>query len=301
MGSRLMSWALNQKGLTPKEQIVLTSMCKVAHDNHGRFWKNVHTFLDEDVPCIDTHSALRNHLASLSERGLIGRIRKGNGKNRTKRGSQTEYQILAREALRAEEFVEFEKIEARRPRRKPPLQGKLRTFVSMDGGTSDIQESQNRTSKKSDVQDSRMSSPADVQDSRMSGEADIQGSRPLYMTTNRHDYQEATALKAAASESDFFQDVAKACASIGVHGVFPSDFQKLRPKLKGIRRRLDFDDAKWIADDFKLASRVKKVRKGLLIHIVSQFLEHGGDHFFVEDTPDTWGTHDKPSSDVINF
>ena len=95
MGSRLMSWALNQKGLTPKEQIVLTSMCKVAHDNHGRFWKNVHTFLDEDVPCIDTHSALRNHLASLSERGLIGRIRKGNGKNRTKRGSQTEYQILA--------------------------------------------------------------------------------------------------------------------------------------------------------------------------------------------------------------
>ena len=124
MGGRLMSWSVGKRDLTPTQQLVLTAMCRIADDTHGRFWKNVHVFLAEDVPSLASHGALRNHYAALGQLGYIGRIRQGRGRG-PKRSRHTEYQILAGGVLSQRALAEFEDIERRRPRRRSPLQGRM--------------------------------------------------------------------------------------------------------------------------------------------------------------------------------
>ena len=124
MGGRLMSWSVGKRDLTPTQQLVLTAMCRIADDTHGRFWKNVHAFLAEDAPSVASLSALRNHYAALGQLGYIGRIRKGRGRG-PKRSRHTEYQILAADALSQRALAEFEEIERGRPRRRSPLQPRM--------------------------------------------------------------------------------------------------------------------------------------------------------------------------------
>ena len=311
MGSRLMTWASNQDGLSEKDFRVLLAMCMVAHDDHGRYFLNVHTFLKNYFKThrIRTHSSLRNHLASLADKGYIGRIRKGNGKHQRKRGSQTEYQILAVDVLPAEAFRDYETAAARRgDRRRPLLQGRLRTFVSMDGGASestnvrssaDIQDRQDVRSS-ADIQDRQdVRSSADIQDRQdVRSSADIQDARMSGPNGHpkAHDYKDnnykgaATAKDAAAASPSFFDDIASACAEKNIRGVRPSlfDFRRLRDELAACPRALSFDDALWVADEMRLANRRDKIRnpEGFLIDIVSKLFKNGSTRVYIAEEPE---------------
>ena len=127
MGGRLMGWSVGKPDLPPKTQSVLTAMCKIADDRHGRFYKEIHTFLREDVPSIHSKSALRNHFATLYGRGYIGRIRNGN------RHKPSEFQIIATDVLPIGMLKEYEQIEHSRPRRTLPVQHPAPTLTDQLG------------------------------------------------------------------------------------------------------------------------------------------------------------------------
>ena len=189
MGGRLMSWSLAKLDLSPLDQVVLTAICKVADDSHGRFWKHPDDFLREDVPQIKTRTSLRDHLASLQNKGYVGRIRCGNGKPSKRRHKRdqsdkreplgpshlTEYQILALDVVGIEWIAAYEAINAARPRRKAPIQRQTPVLPSVAGGKSDTQ--------MSDSQDARVSAPPDSQDARVSAPPDSQSNSPYYMNT----------------------------------------------------------------------------------------------------------------------
>ena len=238
MGGRLMSWSVGKRDLTPMQQLVLTAMCRIADDTHGRFWKNVHAFLAEDVPSVASHGALRLHYAALGQLGYIGRIRKGRGRG-SRRSSQTEYQMLAAGVLSMRALTEFEEIERRRPRRRSPLQSRM-TVLNLEHSAApqDVSSSIQDVSSDSrpDIQDVSSDSRPDIQDVSSDSRPDIQDvisdSRPdvdtLLGNTKKERNAQTTNPQTATSKrrsggsspesSSLFSS--ELLASLEAHGVF---------------------------------------------------------------------------------
>ena len=289
MGGRLAAASVGKPDLTAKQQTVLTAMCKIADDAHGRFWKHPAAFLRDDVPRVASRTALRNHQASLQAKGYIGRVRNGNGKPSASRQTRkpdpreplgpshcTEYQILEPEVVGYEWIAGYEAINAQRP---APIQRRMPGLPSVP-------------SDKSDIQDARVSAPPDIQDARVSAPPDIQSDAPYYMNTKDMNTKAAnTNDVAAASGPSFFVELANACAERGIRGVRPDLFNDLRPKLAQCPVQLGLQQAEWCADEIMYANRRGRIRNptGQLIHIVKRVVETGDTGVYIED------------SDVINF
>ena len=318
MGRDLTKWAAQQNFLPKGDYQVLLAMGMVAHDDHGQFFAHPIWFLEEyhSVHGISNHSTLKNHYASLGRRGCIGRIRKGNGRNPRKKGSATLYQLLAYGVLPAEAFAQYEEAVQRRGDPSPHrAQGRMLAKGALEATSTaprqDFLGSQEVRSRQDFLESQEVRSRQDFLESQevRSRQDFLEPGSPLQTGLPKvhdghvyNDHVAATATDAADSQSDFFVEVATACAGIGVHGVRASDFGRLRPTLQTFPRQFDTGDAQWLADEFKLAVRSGRIHNptGFLVHLVGEYLKSGGTRFYVEDTPDTWGTHSRPDS-VINF
>ena len=321
MGHRLVRWAMGLTDLTPKTQLVLVGMAQTAHDQTGRFFKHYAQFLDDDVPSVNSHSALNNHFALLASHGYIGRIRKGSGRH-SGRHSQTEYQLIATgsdkrgEPLLPDKALdEWLKIERKRNSKERGVQGRLRLFVSMKGGGARQSTDQpdmphhmpvavgQDVSFKSEPdwpkenEDVRFSGPTIFEDVRLSGHPD----QPPLKEDKQTDHERETVAATAESERNFFEQIADACKGIGIHGIAPASFNCLSNNLKQSGSRLVIEDAKWIADEFRAATeRNGKIAPALLIHITRQRMDNGGRVWF-DPNPErrSWGTHDVVAANGI--
>ena len=287
MGSKLARWAVKQPDLSRlrKTKDVLVAMCLAADDKHGQFWGHPDWFLAEYLPDIRTRSSLRDHQKILADLGLIGRIRKGN------RHTHTKYQVLAYGEMSADVFSEYEKAAAER--------GDKHQSREHIGSTPDILTPPDVGSVPDILTPPDVGSIPDILTPQMSALHPTSHDKPNYKKPDA-----ATNLSAdAAASSDFFEDIAKACSGIGVHGVRGNSFSQLHRDLSEFPRQLGPDDSRWIADEFKLAVQSGRIQNppGFLVHLVRDYLKSGGRRFYIEDTPDTWGTHDRPGDKAINF
>ena len=219
MGGRLMAWSVEPPAelpaLTGLEQTVLTTICRISDDTHGRFWMHPDDFLTiKAVSIIRTRSSLRDHIAALARKGYIERMRTGNGKTpklgTTWSGSDgkrkwqnrvTEYQVLAFGVISATAIADYEEDKADMARRRVEKHGRIQrrlpTAETLDVGKSDIQKPDRqdarvsalsdrqdaRVSALSDRQDARVSALSDRQDARVSALSDRQDAAPYYMNT----------------------------------------------------------------------------------------------------------------------
>ena len=301
MGHRLVRWAMGMADLTPKTQLVLVGMAQTAHDQTGRFFKHYSQFLAADVPCVNSHSALNNHFAILAAQGYIGRIRKGSGRH-SGRLSQTEYQLIATgmdakgEPLLSDKALdEWLKIERKRNNQEKGVQGRLRLFVSMDGGAKQPDKASQDVSfdlgatAQLVTEDVRLVGLGENEDVRLVGHPDA---APLIEDKELDHEREIVAT--AQTKSNFFEQVADACKGIGIHGIAPASFSGLRKSLAQSGTAMSIEDAKWIADEFRAASeRMGRIAVGLLIHITRQRIDNGG-RVWLDPNPQrrSWGTHD---------
>ena len=299
MAHALVAWAQRLSDLTPTEKFVFCAICdRVDPAQGGYFWVRLSDFVRDDLGGTISESTVRNHIAAIRRKGYIQTDHRGGGpKTRNTRLSRTHYRVLYPSHIAPETAEQF---------RLPLL-----TLIAQSDAMIRVKtrphhgKSEPKLVRPQDESEPKLVRPQDESEPKLVRPQDE--SEPTSLYKNRRHVTEVATTEGAAAEnlsaSSFFEDVAKACAAIGVRGVRSSDFDKHRPQLSKFPRQLAFGDARWLADEFKLAVLSGRIDnpQGFLVHLVGDYLNSGGRRFYIEDAPDTWGTHDKPSTDVINF